>query len=173
METFFASPEALQSIVVPERMRQYHKLLTDHVQYSKILVKESIVASELQFVQGAVISVRRRGIPLYPEVEASDEPHKKPWITANSHYLTHFAEYIRRYGVPRNTWVFAFENFLKGLRRYYQRHMSGNSEGFFFICIHFRVSDDSLAGGMMRMAWSLILIARWLEVRVDQGMPED
>ncbi len=137
METFLGSSKALLDIPLPDEMREYYELLNSHIAYSAILTKKSIFGIDLPRVEAEIFGVRRRGLELYPEAsrqeEAEQETHRKTWVTINSHYMTHFPEYIRRFGVPRNTWVFAFENFLKGLRRYYVRHMSGKSDGMIYL----------------------------------------
>ncbi len=47
----------------------------------------------------------------------------------NSHLMSHNRYFCELFGVPRNTWVFAFESALKEVKVYQEYHGNGVSEG--------------------------------------------
>jgi hypothetical protein len=131
MTCFLFSPAVLLIITVPHQVSAEFKILCKHVRYASILCQHRITTEELREADSLVYEVNRCGTAFYPQNKDADPAtaHKKSWITIKSHLMTHMKLYIQRFGVPRNTWVFAFESALCIFKRYQKNHRNGKSEG--------------------------------------------
>jgi hypothetical protein len=103
------------------------ELIYKHVAYSKIFTQTRITTAELQIAENLLFSVQRLGLDDYGL--ARNSVHDKSWITINSHIMRHIKHYIQLFGIPRNTWVYAYESFLGDAKAYNADHKNYSSEG--------------------------------------------
>lgn len=138
---------------IPDAISSEFKLLCKHVRYSSILCQHRISMEELREADHLIYQVKRSGTAFYTQSQDQQTGivHRKSWITIKSHYLTHMKLYIQRFGVPRNTWVFAYEAALGLLKRYQKKHRNGKSEGITLST--FLVSVTCKAAAMVRFIW--------------------
>jgi hypothetical protein len=90
--------------------------------------------------------VQKKGLLVYSLSQGN--LYEKEWITINSHYMAHTELNIQRFGIPRNTAVFAFESNLGYHKRWNSHHKNGISEG----------------KAMMTQAWAEIMTDLILEI---------
>jgi hypothetical protein len=83
---------------------------------------------DLLFAEEAHLYVKSAGLMFYGKLNLKSD-HEKVWVTVNSHYGCHYRLYVHRFGVLRNTWVFAYESALGAHKRFIDRHRNGVSEG--------------------------------------------
>lgn len=125
--------EAVFSTIITVGNNETHlKLLFDHSNYHKILVKHEISREEVNSLHEPLFNIRRKGKDLYTDDN---------WITTNSHLVLHFPLNIERFGGIRNTWVYSFESQMGILKRWIMDHRNNTSEGL----------------TMMQFIWRLIL----------------
>ncbi len=86
-----------------------------------------LTAMDLKIAQGLIREVWKEGLAVYSL--SQEDIHEKHWVSINTHYNTHTALNTERFGIPRNTAVFAFESLLGSHKRWLQQHKNGISEG--------------------------------------------